>query len=394
MFGKRLIHGLVAAAAAIVVAGSAGAEQTVRIGYSIAKTGLYAVATPVQQQAYDLWREQINAAGGLAIAGGGKRKIEFVTYDDQSEPSKAAQIYERLITADKVDLLLAPWGTATHIAVAPVVQKHRFPLVGATASSTLLRDLGVTYMWFIEPLPDQYGDDMAKMLKGLGYKRIAILTMQLPLALETKKFLLPALQKEGIAVVFNQEYPPDIKDMTGMLSAVKAATPDAIVGLSYPGDSILYMQTARELGLTATFQFLEIGPTEPFFVSKFGDNLDGIVTLGHWSPDQAKWPKAKPFFEAYKAKFKEAPDYLDSVSSYMSAEILAAAVAKVGLDKAKIRNMIATETFETINGPVKFKGPANVGTPNAFVQMQKGVAQIVYPPEIATSKFQPKAPWK
>jgi branched-chain amino acid transport system substrate-binding protein len=393
MLSKRTVMGLVTAAL-LSGAATAQAEDSLRIGYSIARTGMFAVATPVQQQAYDLWRDQVNAAGGLSIGGKAKRKIEFVSYDDQSEPAKAAQIYEKLISNDKVDLLLAPWGTATHIGIAPIVERHKFPLVGATASSTLIRELGLKYMWFTEKMPDDYGNDLPKLLGAVGMKRIAIIAMQLPLALETKKFLVPALQKAGMEIVFNQEYPPDIKDMTGLLTSVKSAAPDAVIGLSYPADSILYITTAREIGLQAKFQFLEIGPTEPFFITKFGENLDGIVTLGHWSPDQKAWPKARPFFDAYKAKFNEAPDYLDSVSSYVSAEILQQAVEKVGLDRAKLREAIATGTFDTINGPVRFDGPTNVGTPNGYVQIQKGVAQLVWPDQVKTSDFAPKGPWK
>lgn len=293
-----------------------------------------------------------------------------------------------------MDLLLAPWGTATHIAIAPVVERHRFPLVGATASTTLVGELGAKYMWFTEMQADSFGGDLPKLLTEVGAKRIAIITNQLPLALETKKFLVPALQKAGLEIVFNQEYPADIKDMTGLLTSVKAATPDAVLGLAYPSDSILYMSTAREIGLQAKFQFLEIGPTEAFFLEKFGANLDGIVTVGHWSPDQKMWPKARPFFEAYKAKFNELPDYLDSVSSYMSAEILQQAVAKVGLDHAKLRETIAGSTFDTINGPVRFNGARNVGTPNSYLQIQKGIAQIIWPSQVKTSNFEPKAPWK
>jgi branched-chain amino acid transport system substrate-binding protein len=393
MMSKRTVIGLLTAAMLSVPATVYGAA-TVRIGYSMARTGLFAVATPVQQQAYDLWRDQLNAEGGLNIGGTGKRKIEFVSYDDQSEPAKAAQIYEKLISNDKVDLLLAPWGTATHIAVAPVVERHKFPVIGNTASSTLIRDLGAKYMWFLESLPDDYGNDLTKLLGSVGIKRVAIITMQLPLALETKKFLVPALHKAGIEIVFDQEYPPDIKDMTGLLTSLKATTPDAVMGLSYPSDSIIYLNTARELGLSAKFQFLEIGPTEPFLIQKFGENLDGIVTLGHWSPDQKAWPKARPFFDAYKAKFNEAPDYLDTISSYMSAEILQQAVGKAGLDREKIRDAIATGTFDTINGPVRFNGPTNVGTPDAFLQIQKGIAQIIWPDQVKTADFQPKGPWK
>jgi branched-chain amino acid transport system substrate-binding protein len=370
------------------------AQQPVLVGYSISRTGFLAVATSVQQQAYELWADQVNKAGGLAIGNQGKRPIKFVSYDDQSEPSKAAEIYERLITVDKVDLLLAPYSTSIHIAVAPVVERHKFPVVGSTASSTQLRDLGVRYMKFVEAMPDSYAEELPKLLTQIGAKRAAVFAIQLPLALETKKFLMPALQKSGIQVVFNQEYPPDIRDMTSLLLGIKAAAPDAIIGLSYPGDSILYINTAREIGLTSPFQFLEIGPTEPFFLKKFGANSNGLVTIGHWSPDQSKWPMARPFFDAYKAKFNEPPDYLDSVSAFMSAQILAQAVGKAGLDHEKILAALNNETFNTINGPVRFNGITNAITPAGFLQIQSGIAQIIWPSAIATAKFQPKGAWK
>src|SRR3989304_1658618 len=102
--------------------------KPVRIGFSIAKTGIFASAAPSQLNAYELWREQVNARGGLEI---GKQKgpVEFVMYDDQSNPAQAAKIYEKLVTDDKVDLLLAPWGTPMHVAVAPVVGGLPVPLV-------------------------------------------------------------------------------------------------------------------------------------------------------------------------------------------------------------------------------------------------------------------------
>lgn len=393
MLSRRIIFGLLVAT---FISGPTAirAADTVRVGYSLSRTGALAVATPVQQQSYELWRDQINAAGGLSIGGGEKRRIEFVTYDDQSEPAKAAQIYEKLISNDRVDLLLAPYGTPMHVAVSPVVERHKFPLVGATAASTLIRDLHGKHMWFVEKLPDEIGGDLPKLLGELGIKRVAVITAQLGLGLETKKFLLPALKKAGIEVVVDQEYPPEIKDMTGLLSSVKDAAADAVIGLSYPGDSILYMNTAREIGLTTKFQFLLVGPTEPFFQTKFGDNLNGIVTWGHWSPDNKAWPKARQFFEAYKAKFNEPPDYLDSVSAFVSAEILQQAVEKVGLNHEKMREAIAANTFDTINGPVRFEGSTNVGVPNGYVQIQKGTAQVVWPDRIKTSDFEPKAAWK
>jgi branched-chain amino acid transport system substrate-binding protein len=373
-----------------LVGGAALAAEPVRIGFSIAQTGLFAAAAPSQLNAYELWKEEVNAAGGLDVAGE-KRPIEFVMYDDQSNPEQTVRIYEKLITEDRVDLLLAPWGTPMHFAIAGVLEKHQFPLVGNSAASVQLRELKPGNIWFpTSAIPDRMAAELAKMLKANGAKSAAVLTNQLPFSLEIKQFLIPELEKAGISTPVNDEYPPDVKDMTALLGKVKQAAPDAVLALSYPNDSILYMNQAKEAGIAAPFQFVLVGPTIDFFGKMFGKDLDGIVTIGHWTPAKADWPKAKPFFDAYVAKFNANPDYLDSALAYMSCEILQQAVAKAGLDKAKLREAISTATFDTINGPVKFEGVQNATTPTSFLQFQNGQAQLVWPPEAATAPYKPR----
>jgi branched-chain amino acid transport system substrate-binding protein len=197
------------------------------------------------------------------------------------------------------------------------------------------------------------------MAKANGYKTAGIVANVLPLAKEIKAALVPALQKAGIEVKVNEEYPPDIKDMTAMLSKVKAAAPRAVLVLSYPSDSVLYAKQAKELGIAAPFQFVAVGPTIDFYPKAVGAAANGFVTMGHWSPAQAAWKRAKPFHDAYVKKFNEKPDYLDTVLAYMSCEILEQAVAKAGLDREKLRQAISTMTFDTINGPVRFQGVQN-----------------------------------
>jgi len=373
-----------------LVGGAALAAEPVRIGFSIAQTGLFAAAAPSQLNAYELWKEEVNAAGGLDVAGE-KRPIEFVMYDDQSNPEQTVRIYEKLITEDRVDLLLAPWGTPMHFAIAGVLEKYQFPLVGNSAASVQLRELKPGNIWFpTSAIPDRMAAELAKMLKANGAKSAAVLTNQLPFSLEIKQFLIPELEKAGVSTPVNDEYPPDVKDMTALLGKVKQAAPDAVLALSYPNDSILYMNQAKEAGIAAPFQFVLVGPTIDFFGKMFGKDLDGIVTIGHWTPAKADWPKAKPFFDAYVAKFNANPDYLDSALAYMSCEILQQAVAKAGLDKTKLREAISTATFDTINGPVRFEGVQNATTPTSFLQFQDGQAQLVWPPEAATAPYKPR----
>ncbi len=390
---KRLVLAA-AAAGGLLAAGSAAAQEPVKIGYAISKTGQFAPAAASQINTYELWAAELEAQGGLNV-GGEIRPVEWVVYDDQSDFGKAPSIYEKLITDDKVDLLLAPWGTPFHFAIAGVLERYQFPVVGNSAASVGLREVKPGNIWFpTAAIPDQIAMELVAMLQAEGTKTVAINTLQLPFSQEIKQFLMPALEETDIEVVVNEEYAPGTKDMTATLTAIKQAGPDAVLSLSYPPDSILYMNQAREIGIDAPFQLVLIGPTAAFFGQMFGGNLEGIVTVGHWSPVNEEWTKAQPFFDAYKAHTGEAPDYLDSALAYMSVEILQQAVAEVGLDKDKLRGYIADTTFDTINGPVDFDGVQNVTTPTMFLQFQDGEAQIVWPEDTATADFMPKPAWQ
>jgi len=365
----------------------------VRLGFSMARTGMLANATPSQLNTYELWREQVNARGGLNV-GGVMRKVEFVTYDDQSRPDQAVRIYEKLITDDKVDLLLAPWGTPFHISIAPVLEKYKFPMVGNTAASVALRQVKPGYIWFpTSAIPDRLGSELAAMLKAQNVKSVAVLANVLPFTKEIKTFLEPELKKAGIEVKLSTDYPPDIKDMTSTLTQVKQLNPDAVIALAYPGDSVLYAKQAKELGIASPYQFVAVGPSDAFFPKAVGaSSTEGVITIAHWAP-KAEWKGSQAFYDAYVKKFGEEPDYLNSSLAWMSLEILETAVAKNGLDKARIREQISTDTFQTINGPVRFNGVENAITPTAFVQYQKGKMQLVWPQSMATGPLQTKKAW-
>jgi branched-chain amino acid transport system substrate-binding protein len=385
---RKQLLGLAATAMLVSAALPTWAADPVRIGYTMARTGLFAAAAPSQEQAYELWRDQVNADGGLDVVGE-RRPVEFVSYDDESDPAKSAQLYERLITSDDVDLLLAPWGTPHHLNVAGIAEQYGFPIVGNTAASVAIREVQPGNIWFpTSAIPDQIGPELAAMLGYSGITSVSIISNVLPFSQENLSFLTPALKKAGIEIRMSENYPPDISDMTPLIIQIKAADADAVLALTYPADAFLYMGQARELGVEADLQFLLIGPTIDAFGKAFGPAADGVVTLAHWSPEQSAWPRAKPFFDAYVAKFGQEPDYLDSALAYMSVEILQQAVATAGLDKDALRAAITDGTFDTINGEVRVDGVQNSVTPTAFVQRQGDKVQLVWPKDIATAPLQ------
>ena len=391
MTTRREFLTTVAAASAASVTGMRlvyAADKPVRLGFSIAKTGMFAAAAQSQVDTYNFWKDQVNGAGGLDV-GGQKRPIEFVSYDDQGNPGQAAKIYEKLITDDKVDLLLAPWGTSMHIGVAPVVERFKFPLIGNSAASAELRKLKPGYIWFVTAdFPDRVGKQLPLLLKESNIKSIALISNVLDFTKEVKGYLEPALKEQGIEVRVNEEYPPSLTDMTALLSKVKHAAPDGVIALAYPPDSVLYVRTAKELGIASPFQFCLVGPGADFFHKVLGTAADGIVTMGQWSPKRNA--AAQAFNNAYIAKVKELPDYLDSIEAYDSLQILADAVKVAGLDRNKLRDTIAHGKFDTIIGPIQFTGVENLVTPAGFLQVQNGVPQQIWPPNDAVAKWQPK----
>lgn len=376
------------------LAAAQGADAPIRIGFSMSRTGFLAQAMPDQINVYELWKDQVNARGGLDVGGGKRRRIEFVEYDNQSKPEVSVRIYEKLITDDKVDLLLAPWGTPFHIAIAPILEKYKFPMVGNTAASVAVRKVKAGYIWFpTSAIPDKLATELVALMKSQNVKTAVMLCNVLPFSKEIKTYLEPELKKAGIEIKLNTEYPPDVKDMTAVLTQVKQIRPDAVLALAYPGDSVLYSKQAKELGILSPFQFVAIGPSGSSYVAAIGKSADNVVTIGHWAPERAEWRGAKAFNDAYVKRFKEQPDYLNSALAYMSLEILEQAVAKAGLDKEKLRATIASDTFETINGKVKFDGVENTITPTAFLQIQQQSPKLIWPLSVATAKFQPKTAW-
>ncbi len=387
---RHFLSSVLAGCAWLAVGNAWAQEDPVRIGFAISKTGPFAAAAQEQIAVYELWKDEIKARGGLNVAGA-KRPVEFVEYDNQSKLDQSTRLYEKLITDDKVDLLLAPWGTPFQIALAPVVEKYKFPVVGNTAASVAVRQVQPGYIWFpTSAIPDKMAGELVKMMQQNNVKSAAILSNVLPFTKELKNFLEPELKKAGIEVKYSTEYPPSIKDMTSIVTQIRDAQPDAVLALSYPSDSILYEKQAHEIGIKAPFQFIAVGPSTHAYRQAVGAAANGTVTMGHWSPKREEWPNAKKFNDAFVERYKHEPDYLNASLTYLSLEILEQAVAKAGLDKEKLREVISTETFSTINGNIKFDGVQNTITPVAFLQIQDGSLELVWPDSLATSSWKPK----
>jgi len=371
--------------------------KPVRIGYTLSATGPYAVGAGITQAPnYSLWQEQVNAKGGLAIKGEGRRPIEFVSIDDRSEIETAVRFYEKLATDDKVDLLLPPWGSAMNFAIAPVATKHGYPLIGSTAISGKFRELALPYFYTMLVQPEGQMQAVAALLKSLRdqgkIKKVAVAYVNDLFGIELNTATGPAFKAAGLEVVDTKSYPLGVKDLSPILKGFKDAGADAFVGLTYPPDNMLATGQAKEVDWNPAVYFVGVGTAFPFYRDRF-KGAEGVMGIAGWNP-RVKFAGAKEYFDAHVKKHQKEPDRWASAFAYASLQILERCVGEVGLDRPKIKAMLDSTEFSTVAGPIKFTKGENVATPGMIGQWQKNEFELLWPKERATgAAVVPKPAW-
>jgi branched-chain amino acid transport system substrate-binding protein len=374
-----------------------GQAKPVRIGYTLSATGPYAVGAGITQAPnYTLWQEQVNARGGLAVAGGGRRPVEFLTIDDRSEIETAVRFYEKLATDDKVDLMLPPWGSAMNFAIGPVASKHGYPFIGPTAISGKFKELALPYFYTMLVQPEGQMQAVAALLRDLKAQgkvsKVAVAYVNDLFGIELNTATAPAFKAAGLDVVDTKSYPLGVKDLSPLLKGFKAAGADAFVGLTYPPDNILITSQAKEVDWNPPVFFTGVGTAFPFYRDRF-KGAEGVMGIGGWNP-RVKHAGAKEYYDAHVKKHQKEPDRWASAFAYASLQILERCVGEVGLDRARIKSMLDATEFQTVAGPIKFVKGENTATPGMVGQWQKGEFELVWPKAAATGgALVPKPGW-
>ncbi len=369
-------------------------DAPVRIGYAIARTGPWAAGAQVTQEPnYILWAEQVNAAGGLNVQGK-RRKVELIGLDDRSETETVVRTYEKLMTSDKVDLILPPWGTGANFAVMPLAQRHGYPMLSPTATGRRLVGMKNPYFFALLQQPDVMMNALADIMVARNLKTAAVIHVDELFGLEQYTALETALKSKGIQIVETKSYPIGVKDLMPVLRDIKNKNPDAFISLSYPPDTFLVTGQAKGLGFNPKLFYAAVGTAFPVYRDKMtAATVEGVMGLGTWNPKTGA--AAKAYFDAHVARWNKEPDRWASAHAWAGLQILQQAVEKAGLDRKALRDTIAQNEFDTIIGKIRFNGSENVSTPGVVSQWQNGEFEVVWPPKVATA--QPKVPkpdWK
>src|SRR4029077_10536348 len=302
--GKLCAVVVLATAGTLAGNGAVRAADPIGGGMSMALTGGVA---PIGKQvitALQIWRDDVNAKGGLL-----GRPIELVFYDDQSNPANVPQIYTKLIDVDKVDLLIGPYATNMVAPAIPVLMQSKKKTIGILANAANSK---FHYDQYFSMLPT--GPEPQKAFAHGFFEPAAAATAPAKaggIVAADAEFAQNAADgarqsiKEigGFDLVLDQKYPPTTTDYTPIMRAVQALNPDIVFIAAYPPDSVGIVRAANEIGIAPKmFGGTLIGLLVTPIKAQLGPLANGIVNNEVFLPAPSlTFPGTKELLAKYQA---------------------------------------------------------------------------------------------
>ena len=363
MFVSRTLRHLLIALmfAALSPATSAYAADPIKVGLSLALTGGVAANGKQLLIALELWRDDVNAKGGLL-----GRPVELVYYDDQSNPNTVPALYTKLLTVDKVDLLLGPYATNMAAPAMPVIMQNNKMTISMMAIG-VNNHFNYSRYFSMVPMgpkgPGAFSDGFFELAAAQNPKprTVAIVSADAEFAKTAADAARENAKAAGFSIVYDRSYPPPTVDLLPVMRAVQAANPDIVYVAAYPPDTVGVVRAANEINLVPKmFGGAMIGLLVTPIKVQLGPLLNGLVIgESYVRAPPFDFPGVSDLFNRYQAK--AAGQGVDPLGygfvpfGYAAGQVLAQAVEGTkSTDHSKLAGYMHSHTFKTVLGDLAF----------------------------------------
>ena len=344
---------------------------TVHIGVSLPLSGRFSEPGTAAQKGYQVWAEMVNANGGLL-----GRQVELSILDNASDQDTAVSDYEKLITVDKVDLVVGPFSSFLVIPSSEVAARYGYAFVEPAGGAPDVFNRGLTNLFFAQPAPGSeqaipFADYILSLPEDTRPKTFAIVSQDDPFTLGVMDGVKSRLTDGGLEKVFDETYAPDTTDFSAIALQVADLDPDLIVGGTVLEDSVGQIRAYMEAGYQPRGAYFTTGPSLPGpFREALGPATEGIFASISWFPDSTEYQNAE-FVQKYLEMFGGSADDIaeDSANAFTVGQVLQQAAENIqSLDNAKLIEELHKSTFKTVVGPLSFD---EVGQPKgSFMLLQ------------------------
>jgi len=349
------------AMATFALAAPTGAAEPIKIGFGMALTGGLAGNGKSALVAMEIWRDDINAKGGLL-----GRPVEFVYYDDQSTPSTVPGIYTKLLDVDKVDLVVGGYATNMLAPAMPVVMQHNMVFLGLMGLA-VNTEFQYPYYFSMAPTGPRPKTEFSKGFFELALAQnpkpqtIAIVGADAEFARNAVDGARTNAKAAGLKIVYDRTYPPSTVDFASIVKSIQAVNPDIVYVASYPPDTAGMVRAMNEIGLGAKMCCGGmVGLQGAALKTQLGPLLNGIVNYDFWLPAPTmRFPGVIELLAKYQAKAPAAGvdllGYYMPPYAYAYLQVLGEAVeATQSLDQEKLGDYIRSHAFTAVLGEIRF----------------------------------------
>lgn len=350
----------------------------IKIGTSMALSGPLAGGGRQSQLALQMWAEDVNSRGGLL-----GRKVEIVGYDDQANPSLTPGIFSRLVDLDKVDLLIAPYGTVPAAAIMPFAKERRLLVIGHIGYQ--INSKAKHDMWFNNsPWSDaeSWVGGYFRLGKSAGVKKVAFLAADQEFSQNILAGAKTLAKDAGFESVYEQSYPPTTADFSAMIRAIRSAAPDMVFVASYPADSTAIIRAVNEIGVGSSvkvFGGAMVGLQYAAVMQALGSQLNGVVNYHTYVPEKTMaFPGIQEFLDRFAKRAPEAKvetlGYYVAPFAYASGQILERAVtATKSLKHDVLADYLRKNEVSTLVGPIRWGADGEWANPRVVLIQFRGV---------------------
>ena len=367
--------------------------EPVKVGMTAARSGIYAGFAREQLDGLRMWVEDINGRGGLL-----SRQVELVIYDDKSDPELTTQFYEKLISEDKVDLLVGPFSSETTLAASSVAEEHGFPIVVTGAAPKIWQRGYKNVFGIYTPADLNVNPSLLKLALDNGLKRGAVVYADSTFPQAVAEGVRKRARENNFQMVFDREYTSDdskATDFAGLVRDLKQTGPEIVIVAGYLEDSIGFFNEARKQRLEPKMLIFTGGPSLPAFALAVGrDNTEGVIANVQWSSG-GRWPGGFDFAFRFKELYGRSASY-QAAGGYTAGQVLEASVSLDGnLDRDMLREQLSTMKFRSLFGHYRVDETGRqIGKPSYAIQWQGGHRVLIAPDDVAEGKvLYPFPPW-
>lgn len=365
----------------LLCAAPAQGQPALVVGATVSQTGAHADLAADYARGLQLWRDHVNAAGGVA-----GRRIELRVLDDASDAARAGALYAQLIR-EKADALIGPYGTAATLVAAAEAESARRVLVSGAGWSRAIHKRAPRYVFQSAVPYNAYGTPVLELARQAGLKRAFILARDDPASTEMAAAALGAARRLGLEAPPVVSYGGGTDDFALQVKAAQAAGAEAWIAFGEVHDAAEMVKTFRKLDYAPRLVFVR-GASDAKLIELLGQ--DAEFTLGARAYDpRTPYAGNAAFVSAFRSRWSREPGTA-AAEAYAAGQVLAEGLRRAGgADPARLREALAGMEVETVLGAYRAdpKTGEQVAARPLVVQVLLGRHEIVWPPALATAKY-------